>query len=86
MKINPEWQITDCGCGAFLMRDGGDPDKISDRYAFIEKTARVRIRSDRHEQWQDFLNWAEGFKGNGCHDLESRKWCEDMLKLLGYQL
>ena len=71
------------------------------RVAFIEKTPRVRIRAaylgtrrgtfeDGGEyverQWEDFLNWCEGYKGDGPDDKESRAWCDGMLRALGYKV
>ena len=73
--------------GATRIRADGNIENISDRYAFIEKTPWVRIRSGTNNgQWEDFLNWAEGYKGRGPEDKESQKWCDDMLVLLGYDL
>jgi len=95
-KITP-WIEAD-GC-AFRTLVGADPEDIDSRVAFIEKTPRVRIRSaylGRYErtyddgtpyverQWEDFLNWCEGYKGSGPDDEESRAWCDNMLKALGF--
>lgn len=84
-KIGP-W--IDIDGGAMRVLVGGDPDNINHRVAFIEKTPRVRIRdgSRYNQNWEDFLNWAaRSFSGDGPQDPESRQWCDDMLKLLGYE-
>lgn len=78
---------------------GTDGSSISDRVAFIEKTPRVRIRQETSTNriHPDWLNWAEGPKGDGgSGDPEaeqlygfyppSRQWCDAMLPLLGYDL
>ncbi len=73
--------------GATRIRKGGDVQCISDRYAFIEKTPRVRIRSGTNNgQWEDFLNWAGGDSGNGPTDIISRHWCDSVLRALGHDL
>lgn len=96
MKAGP-WQTVDGYC-AVRVREGGNVDKIEDRVAFIEKTPRVRIREWHFTpEHQDFLNWAQGPKGQGGGgDPEkealygfyqpSRDWCDAMLRLLGYEL
>ena len=96
-----DWIYTECGTGAFRIVVGGDPGCIADRVAFVGKTPRVRIRNDYQgvlrgtyddgteytkRQWPEFLNWCEGYKGDDCNDPESRKWCDNMLKALGYEL
>ena len=96
MRADPVWhRVGHCEC---LVVVGGDPWKLEDRIAFIEKTPRVRIRHmerrdgityggmDPHTppELSDWLNWASGAKGRGPDDT-SRKWCVDMLKLLGWE-
>lgn len=96
MKLGP-WQLTGEG-GAFRSLVGANPQDVTKRYAFIEKTPRVRIR-DTHfvehlsptseDGWNfnDYLNWAQSpFKGDDCLDEKSRKWCDDMLRMLGHSL
>jgi hypothetical protein len=99
MNAGP-WQMIDHA--AVRVINGGDINNIADRIAFIEKTPRVRIRcytigeqkmfNDRGDtvrtdrQWPDFLNWCEGYKGDGADDALSRKWCDQMLVALGYTL
>lgn len=82
-----EWVIVG-GHGAARIIEGGDPNNVNHRVAFIEKTPRVRIRSAflGRNQWEDFLNWADGPKGNGAFDENSRTWCDTALKLFGYKL
>jgi hypothetical protein len=86
MKVGP-WQVVDGFCTARVI-EGGDPDKIADRVAFIEKTPRIRIREAVQfgSDYPDFLNWAEGPRGLGPDDPEPQQWCDDMLKLLGYEV
>lgn len=99
MKVGP-WQTVDGYCAARIIQ-GGDPYRVEDRVAFIEKTPRVRIRAAYHREqhgtyedggayvdyrWEEFLDWCSGTKGNGADDPESREWCDNMLKLLGYEL
>ena len=87
MKIT-EWISSD-GCSYRLIE--GAEDIPANRVAFIEKTPRVRIRpshsGDRGNgtrQWDDFLNWAEGYKGDGPDDELSKKWCDTMLAATGF--
>ncbi len=72
---------------------GTDPSNIANRVALIEKTPRVRIRDFHHgtyssgeRQWEEWLNWCEGYKGSGPDDEDSRAWCDRMLLALGYTL
>jgi len=98
-KLSP-WIITDTHSMRVLL--DSDPDVIANRVAFIEKTPRIRIRSDRlgrqhmhyedgeeyiHRHWPEFLDWAEApFKGSGPDDQKSMLWCDGMLKAFGYEL
>lgn len=102
MKLSPWLPIPDAPYCCARIREGGDINKASDRIAFIEKTPRVRIRvnmSDCGQSHSDWLNWAEApFSGPGGimghvsanqlygHAPASRQWCDDMLRLLGYEL
>lgn len=94
MKVS-EW-IRGDNC-SFRIHLGGNPEFIPDRVAFIEKTPRVRIRPawatdtidnslGNHTGSLDYLNWAEGYKGDGPDDENSKAWCDSMLLLLGYKL
>lgn len=90
------WKITEDGYGATRVIEGGSIGNVAHRVALIEKTPRVRIRdamyggkgADRNTAGlDDWMNWAERpFKGSGAHDENSRKWCDDMLRSLGYKL
>ncbi len=78
--------------GAYRAVAGTDGELIAIRYAFIEKTPRIRIREyslgeyKGTRNWEDFLNWASGNKGDGPEDQESRDWCDRVLVALGYEL
>ena len=96
MKLSPWLPIPSAPYCCARIVEGGDINDVSDRIAFIEKTPRIRIR-DEVTGYPDWLNWAEGSKGaGGSGDPEteqlygfyppSRQWCDDMLKLLGYEL
>lgn len=70
------WIVVDGYCATRVLV-GTDPDKIENRYAFIEKTPRVRIRDYRigtnhygdpcveSRRWSEGLDWVEGPKGSG---------------------
>lgn len=86
-KLGP-WQVLD-GHSIGRVEVGAHPDRIRHRYAFIEKTPRVRIRdacSNTNPRWiGDYLNWAAGPYKLGQNE-ESKKWCDAMLRLLGHEL
>lgn len=86
MRINATWHLVEDDLGACLIREGGNPNVVADRYAFIEKTPRIRIRHHYPDSHADYLNWASGGKGSGVHDKESREWCEKALELFGHTL
>ena len=82
-------------CATRIVKDG-DVNNISNRVAFIEKTPRVRINRYKYGvevgdgsgiigQQRDA--WLQGNKGSSDYgrDVDSRKWCDDMLKLLGWE-
>ena len=94
MKVTG-WIIHEGYC-AFRMVEGGDPESVADRVAFIEKSARVRIApyTDIHT---DYLNWegvCRGTGGSGDHeaqlqygfDPECREACDEALVKMGYEL
>lgn len=87
MRVDPNWHVPTEG-GACLVCEGGNPEKLCDRVAFIEKTPRIRT----HPMWgnkaqEDNGNWAfRPWKGNGPSDPDARQWCEDALRLFGYEL
>ena len=94
LRVSP-W-IIDEHC-AFRTLEGANPDDISTRVAFIEKTPRVRIGPFKDRD-SDYLNWEEGPKGPGGPDGDdpanklyghyppSREWCDQRLKELGYDV
>ena len=86
MKLGP-WRYPVEG-GACRVQDGGDIDVIEHRWAFIEKTPRVRIRTMYiYEDWNDGLNWCErNFKGDGPTDREAQDWCDRVLLAIGHTL
>jgi len=93
-KISPWIQ-----CDGFVVRtiSGADPDRVETRVALIEKTPRVRIRAAYHREdvgyfedggkyveykWDEWLDWCYGLEGETLE--ESKQWCDNMLKALGY--
>lgn len=86
MKKVSAWILVD-GCSACRVLEGTDPGVIANRVAFIEKTPRIRINEARTTPDDDWMNWAYGpMKGDGPEDEEARKWCDDALRSLGYEL
>lgn len=90
MKVGPWTTIED---GAACRTRAATPnDLVEHRMAVIEKTPRVRIRPDRYrhrnggEDWAEHLDWAEGPKGYGPDDPNSRAWCDRVLIALGHDL
>ena len=87
MKAGP-WIFEDGGAMRVAYSwDGKEqlPNIVKNRVAFIEKTPRIRIRSEM-EGYPDWLNWASGDKGNGPTDPDSLKWCDLALIVFGYEL
>lgn len=79
LNIDPNWHIIDGYCAA-LIKEGGDPNNVSDRIAFIEKTPRILIGG----------RWVSGPKGAGGNIEEdgetiygfyqpSRDWVEEQI-------
>lgn len=67
------------------MIEGGDPDNVADRYAFIEKTSHVRTAP--YTEHNDHLNWKQvGRGGNRVTDIISHAECDGALRLHGYDL
>lgn len=73
----------------------GDVENVEDRVAFIEKTPKVRIARNRFGlEREDGCGcsmsktdaWLSGPKGSSEYgeDEDSRKWCDEMLVLLGW--
>ncbi|GAA4880177.1 hypothetical protein GCM10023310_70450 [Paenibacillus vulneris] len=90
-----DWIIVDGHC-ATRVKIGGNPDNVEERVAFIEKTPRVRINKNKYcverknEIGCSMLDndaWLYGEKGSTEYgrDKSSRKWCDDMLALLGWE-
>jgi hypothetical protein len=97
-KITPWILHDDCSLRHVV---GEDVDDVRYRVALIEKSPRVRIRAahlgernGRYEdgepyterQWPEHLDWCYGDKGDGPDDEDSKLWCDNMLRALGYQL
>lgn len=78
-----EWMVVDEYCATRVLK-GTDHRKVENRVAFIEKTARVRVKPFTEKD--DSLNWWQApFKGSYMgFDQESRDWCDKRLKGLGY--
>ncbi len=92
MKVGPWLPVLEKVGGYYYIAgmtricEGGDINDINDRVAMIEKTPRIRIRRYYKDDHKDYLNWAERpFKGDGPEDKESMQWCDDALKLFGYE-
>lgn len=90
-----EWIVIDGYCATRIIKDG-DPENVKDRVAFIEKTPRVRLKKNKYiiEKENDWLcdsaktdAWVYGAKGTSEYgmDEDSRKWCDNMLVLLGWE-
>lgn len=87
VKVGPWVDGEGCAYRALLGTDGS---KAENRVAMIEKTPRVRIRpayiahiGNDNRHWPEFLDWCErGWSGIGPSDLISRKWCDDMLRVM----
>ena len=55
--------------------------------AFVERTAPPGVTQYDHDVRTDWLHWAYApYKGQGPDDLESQRWCDLMLLMLGYDL
>lgn len=101
-KLSPWMPVPNAPDCCMRIIVGGDPTKAYDRYAFIEKTPRIRIRhpslrlmASQMPMWQDWLDWMEGTKGDGgelqadgtyAYDTKSQEWCDRVLTALGYEL
>ncbi|MDR6218896.1 hypothetical protein [Deinococcus soli (ex Cha et al. 2016)] len=91
------WTVTDDYCAARTVL-GADPDELSTRVAFIEKTPRVRFQAllPGENLIHDAPNWRSGPKGTSSHDPEgdqaygfdpeSRAWCDEQLRAMGATL
>lgn len=83
IRVGP-WVQVDGHCAARVV-EGGDPNAVADRVAFIEKTPRVRVGPWTNSR-DDYLNWHSGSKGDGSDDHDSRTWCDMQLAARGYEL
>lgn len=99
MKVNKNWidiktEIHGLIFASALIKKGGDVNNIEDRIAIVESSPRVRVDKNilciEHHKYSCTVSendaWLYGDKGSNYYDPISRKWCEDMLKLLGYEL
>lgn len=88
------WMIVDGYCATRIIV-GGKVENVSDRVAFIEKTPRVRIPKNKYcVEFSEGIGglgqktdaWVSGEKGSSEYGLDedSRKWCDQMLILLGW--
>lgn len=91
-----DWIVIDGYCATRII-EGTDENLVENRMAFIEKTPSVRLSPFKEDD--DFENWEQGDKGSGGaytdnheklgqygFDTESRAWCDNRLKELGYEL
>jgi hypothetical protein len=97
-KVLSKW-INDEYCVMRVIA-GSDPNDVKNRYAFIEKTARIKIDSNEYGVERirggvsvcssaDHSNlniWVFGPKGTCGGDEETKKWCDNMLIALGWRL
>jgi hypothetical protein len=89
MKLSP-WTMVDGHCSMRYI-EGTNPNDISNRVAFIEKSARVRVSPFDHskDSMYDCDNWYSGFRGHSPEYGEyqpSRDWCDNELVKMGYEL
>lgn len=88
-----DWTMVD-HCSTRIVR-GGDIENVADRVAFIEKTPRVRLSKNKFGleleggygcSMSKADAWVSGPKGSSEYgeDEDSRKWCDEMLVLLGW--
>jgi hypothetical protein len=63
--------------------EGTDPEVVTNRVAFIEKTPRVRALNsfDGNDDWK---NWHQGWKGDDGWDPVAQGWCDTHLVTMGY--
>jgi hypothetical protein len=86
MKTSPWIVVHDC-CACRTI-EGGDPDNVAHRIAFIEKSPRVRIGPPAipFDLLKDSDNWYYGPKGSDGFDPDNREWCDEQLVKMGYEL
>lgn len=90
-----DWTLVEETCWT-RYRLPGSPTCIEDRVAFIEKTPRVRVSSSQYSVEVSKSGMARGIdadawisaphlKGPQGEDVEERQaWCDELLKLLGW--
>lgn len=89
MKLSPWMNVPGYEWCAMRVIKDSDPEDVANRYAFIEKTPRVRIKPfDYIAPLYDYRNWKEGPKGSDeCgNDENSRAWCDKQLLAMGFEL
>ena len=86
-----DWIVIDNYCATRIVKNG-KVENVSDRVAFIEKSPRVRVNKNKLCMENNHAcaisdAWLYGGRGSSDYgrDIESRKWCDDMLKLLGWE-
>lgn len=94
MRLSPWMPDPEADHCCMRILEGGDPRRISDRVAFIEKTPRVRVAAWSGDEQTDPAGWQSGPKGSGGgdpqldrtygYDPRSRAWCDQELIRLGY--
>lgn len=92
-----EWIVVDGYCATRTLLGHENDDDPEYRYAFIEKTPRIRI-AGYQDFWTEQKSWFSGSKGCGGENGHipenelygfypaSRKWCDEILTKLGYVL
>ena len=96
-----DWIMDENNCCAMRILKGGDPEKVSDRVAFIEKTPRVRVSPASGSQAYVEVNgdsihssdtnvevWIYGGNHRSSeygHNEDAREWCDQILKTLGHE-
>jgi hypothetical protein len=90
-KVKLSKWLTISGHCSMRIIEGSDPQDVANRYAFIEKTPRVRIKPfDYEAPAYDFRNWLQDAGGGhspeyGEYEL-ARQWCDEQLLTMGYEL
>lgn len=81
-RVSPWTPVPDADYCAMRYLEGTDPNEVSNRVAFIEKTPRVRIQP--FTSVDDWKNWHGGWKGDEGHDPVAQGWCDTHLLAMGY--
>ena len=96
-----DWIMDEEDCCAMRIYKGGDPEKVADRVAFIEKTPRVRVSpasgseayvqvngDSVHGSHKTVEVWIYGGNHRSSEygkNEDAREWCDQMLKVLGHE-